>query len=93
MEISADSAIGSVVEYGKKMSLFDNNDIVMTDARFAPYANVVYTHQLKGIRKTILRYLEKIGIYSAGRYGRWAYLWSDQAFRSGVAMTNKIRNN
>jgi len=39
----------------------------------------------------ILAWYEQQGIYPAGLFGRWKYMWSDQAFASGKAMAEKLK--
>lgn len=47
------------------------------------YAYVIYDHsRLKNFKK-INNFLRKNDIFTAGRYGRWEYLWMDDAIASG----------
>jgi hypothetical protein len=34
-----------------------------------------------------------VGITSAGRFGEWDYLWSNQAFMSGLRAARKINDS
>ena len=63
---------------------FDDDDIVVKDIRFEPYANVTFTHGIYENRQIVLDYLTSQGIESIGRFGKWDYLWSFQAFESGM---------
>jgi len=37
--------------------------------------------------------LDQIGIISAGRFGEWDYLWSNQAFMSGMKAAKRISHD
>jgi hypothetical protein len=50
---------------------------------FAPFANVIFDHDRPSALKTVHGYLDEVGIGYCGRYGDWAYIWTDQAFLSG----------
>jgi protoporphyrinogen oxidase len=54
------------------------------------YGYVIYDLNRKGSLEIIRRYLKDIGICSCGRFGRWEYLWSDQAFISGMMAAKHI---
>ena len=66
------------------MGLFAEDEIVVKDIRFEKYANVTFDKNIYKNRKVVLDYLKKIGIESIGRFGKWDYLWSHQAFKTGM---------
>lgn len=59
-------------------------DILFTDIRFEPYANVISDHNIYTARKIVRDYLSSIGVETIGRFGEWAYMWSDQSLLSGL---------
>ena len=63
---------------------FEDEDIVVKDIRFEPYANVTFTHGIYNDRQVVLDYLQSLNIESIGRFGKWDYLWTYQAFESGM---------
>lgn len=71
---------------GKLISLniIKEEDILFTDVRFEPYANVIFDHNVYEARKIVRNYLSLIGIETIGRFGEWGYLWSDQSLMSGL---------
>ncbi len=83
----ADLVLGQTIEKLKQICGFDDADIVVKDIRFEPYANVTFTHEIYQNREVILNYLKEIGIESIGRFGKWDYLWSHQAFESGMRLS------
>lgn len=70
----------------KAICEFDDDDIIVKDIRFEPYANVTFTHDIYENRQIVLDYLKEQGIESIGRFGKWDYLWSFQAFESGMGV-------
>ena len=66
-----------------EMGLFEQKDIVVQDIRMEKYANIIFDHEIYKNRQIVLDYLTSQGILSIGRFGKWDYLWSHQAFKSG----------
>lgn len=77
-----------------KMGLFKKEDLIIKDIRTEKYANVVFDHFIYTNRKIVLDFLEKNNVISVGRFGEWAYLWSDQSMISGrdgaIKLINKL---
>lgn len=57
------------------------------------HAQVLYHREHAESRRAILDYLEKHDIYCIGRYGEWAYLWSDQSIQSGKRLAERLVKN
>ncbi len=79
----ADDILNKTVASLKEICGFTDLEIAVKDIRFEKYANVTFTHGIYENRQVILDYLESVGIESIGRFGKWDYLWSHQAFESG----------
>ena len=71
-----------------EMKLFKEEEIVVKDIRFEKYANVIFDKDIYKNRQIVLEYLKGIGIESIGRFGKWEYMWTHQAFESGILNTN-----
>lgn len=67
-----------------ELGIIKEEDILFTDIRFEPYANVIFDHNIYNARKIVRDYLQSIGIETIGRFGEWDYLWSDQSLLSGL---------
>lgn len=80
---SAEKVLSETVEKLKDVCGFTEEDIVVKDIRFEPYANVTFTHGIYENRDIIKNYLATQGIETIGRFGKWDYLWTFQAFESG----------
>ena len=57
------------------------------------YAYVIFDHERKTAIKIILDYLKIFDIIPFGRYGMWAYLWSDEAMLSGKKVAERLSKN
>lgn len=78
-EIILEKTIESLISMG----LFKEEEIVVKDIRFEKYANVIFDKDIYKNRQIVLDYLNKIGIESIGRFGKWEYFWTHQAFDDG----------
>ena len=72
------------VERLKEICQFNDSDVVVKDIRFEPYANIIFTPEIYESRKVVREWLQAQGIKTIGRFGKWDYLWSHQAFESGM---------
>ncbi len=70
--------------------IIQEKDILFTDIRFEPYANVIFDLQIYNNRKIVLDYLKHIQIIPAGRFGTWEYLWTDQCVLNGKNVAEQI---
>lgn len=78
-----DGSIGKLVSLG----IIREEDILFTDVRFEPYANVIFDHSIYQARSVVREYLQSVGVETIGRFGEWDYLWSDQSLISGVKVS------
>ena len=81
--LAAEAMIADVRNYLIKSKLCSEDDILFLHHKKIPYGNVVYDHGMETRRQIILDYLQKNDVLTAGRFGEWSYLWSDQALLSG----------
>lgn len=72
------------VEKLKEICQFNDSDVVVKDISFEPYANIIFTPEIYESRKVVREWLQAQGIKTIGRFGEWDYLWSHQAFESGM---------
>lgn len=72
-----------------ELGIIREEDILFTDIRFEPYANVIFDHNIYESRKIVREYLHSVGIETIGRFGEWDYLWSDQSLLSGFNVENR----
>jgi protoporphyrinogen oxidase len=55
------------------------------------YAYIIYDHERLSNLRAINKFLRKYNIYTAGRYGRWEYLWMDEAILSGKNILKEVK--
>jgi protoporphyrinogen oxidase len=70
--------------------LRDRDTILHADVLIAPYANVIFDLDRAAAVKTVHGYLDDIGVRYAGRYGEWAYIWTDESFMSGEKAAERV---
>ena len=83
-----DVVLKNTVEKLMKMGLFKEEDIVVKDIRFEKYANVTFDKDIYKNRQIIFDYLKEQNIESIGRFGKWEYMWTFQAFEDGRKCVN-----
>lgn len=71
--------------------LHSRDEIVALDARDLRYANVIFDFKRTPNMKIVHEFLRKSGVPWCGRYGEWAYLWTDQSILSGERAANEVR--
>src|SRR5262249_22645350 len=72
--------------------LREDDTILCSNAMLVPYANVIFDLDRAEAVKTVHGYLDDIGIAYCGRYGDWAYMWTDESFKSGELAGEKALN-
>lgn len=92
LKLSDDEAIAHIISKGKEMGLFKENEIIYKDFRIKQYANVSFYLGMEDDREIIRKFLDESKIYTAGRFGKWDYLWSDQSLLSGKDVVEKELN-
>jgi protoporphyrinogen oxidase len=75
----------------KKIGVLRENDKVLyTDVMHIEYANVIFDLERANALKTVHGYLDDVGIAYCGRYGDWAYIWTDESFATGERAAEQI---
>lgn len=69
--------------------LREDDKILFKQVMHIPYANVIFDLETAPATKCVHAYLDEIGISYCGRYGDWAYIWTDQSFVSGENALHK----
>lgn len=85
-----DELKNKTVESLVKMDLFEKEQIHFAEINYEKYANIVFNHGVYANRKIVLDYLKSKGIYTIGRFGKWEYFWSDQAWLDGKEIAQLI---
>lgn len=80
---SKDEVLERTIATLLEMRLFHQSDIAVQEIRFEPYANILFDKHIYKNRQKVIDFLTDRNITSIGRFGKWDYLWSHQAFESG----------
>lgn len=83
MEMTPEELIEPTIAGLAEMGLVDRSKLVHQEARFIPYANVVFDLDREWALPIVLDWLRANDIEPIGRYGLWGYLWTDESFESG----------
>jgi protoporphyrinogen oxidase len=63
--------------------LREDDKILFTDTKLIDYANIIFDHDREDALRTVHGFLDDNGIRHCGRYGDWAYFWTDDSYKSG----------
>jgi protoporphyrinogen oxidase len=64
--------------------------VLFRHAMHIPYANVIFDLESGPAAALVHGFLDDVGIGYCGRYGDWAYIWTDQSFVSGENALTKV---
>ena len=67
----------------------EDDNVLFTKAMHVNYANVIFDLERAEALETVHGYLNDIGVHYCGRYGDWAYIWTDESFMSGEIAAEK----
>jgi protoporphyrinogen oxidase len=63
--------------------LREDDKILFSDTKLIDYANIIFDHDRPEAVRTVHGYLDDVRIRHCGRYGDWAYYWTDDSYKSG----------
>lgn len=69
--------------------LREGDRVLFRKAMLLRYANVIFDLERAAALNTVHTYLNEVGIAYCGRYGEWAYMWTDESFKSGEAAAER----
>jgi len=69
--------------------LRETDRVLFRHAMHIPYANVIFDLESAPAAAAVHGFLDDVGIAYCGRYGDWAYIWTDQSFVSGENAVQK----
>lgn len=69
--------------------LREDDEILLKDAVYCPYANIIFDHDRAAALATVHGYMDDVGLLHCGRFGDWGYLWTDDSIKSGEAAAEK----
>lgn len=91
MPASHDGIVAKVIDDLKRgQVLRPDDEILFADSIPIKYGYVIFDADRRPAIKCIHQFLESHGIHPCGRYGEWAYLWSDEAILSGRKVAGRV---
>ena len=81
---SVDEMKRNVIETIKHITDASEDEIMFIEHRYVKYANVVFELGMEENRDVVRDWLREQDIITAGRFGEWGYLWSNQSMMSGL---------
>lgn len=88
---SPDSYIEPAVDDLRRCGLLaPDARILLRDAKLSPYAGIIFDHDRPSALRVVHDFLDELGIRYCGRYGEWAYLWTDDSFVSGERAAERV---
>jgi len=91
--MSQDNVLAKTIEDLTAIGVITKEDkITLAVCQDLKYANVLYLTHHAASRRAILYFLEQRGVHCIGRYGQWAYLWSDQSILDGKFLAERLVN-
>jgi protoporphyrinogen oxidase len=69
--------------------LKDSDKVLFQDTMYIEYANVIFDRERAAALAKVHGYLDDLRIRYCGRYGDWAYIWTDESFISGEKAAEK----
>ncbi|MBI1852379.1 MAG: FAD-dependent oxidoreductase [Planctomycetes bacterium] len=81
--------VDDVVDGLHRSGLVDKKKVVTTAFHKSHYAYVLFTHGFQRNLDTATHWLDSIGLHTAGRFGRYEYLNSDQCMRRAIDLVDK----
>ena len=80
----SNNVLQKTVEKICEMNICKFEDIIVKDIRFEKYANVIFDKDIYKNREIVINYLKSQNIESIGRFGKWEYMWTHQAYADGM---------
>ncbi len=91
LDRTPDECIEPVIQDLKRCGILREEDtILFKHSMLVPYANVIFDLERAPALKIVHGYLDDIGVAYCGRYGDWAYIWTDESFMSGENAAQKL---
>jgi protoporphyrinogen oxidase len=83
--------IAPVIEDLQRCGLIEGaHEVTFRQVMHIKYANVIFDLESAAATRIVHDYLDELAIRYCGRYGDWAYIWTDEAFLSGERAATRV---
>ena len=94
LDRSPDDCIDPVIRDLERVGILrEGEDVIFRKAMRLKYANIIFDLERAPALEVVHGFLDDIGVRYCGRYGLWAYIWTDQAFLSGEKAAERALRN
>lgn len=94
LQAAPSTLIDPVVRDLQRIGILTESDrLLVREARFVRYANIIYDHERAAALATVHAFLDEVGIARCGRYGDWDHSWTDESFVSGERAADSVLEN
>ena len=91
LDVKPEDCVEPVIRDLKRCGVLrDTDKILHRNTMYIEYANVIFDLERAAALATVHGYLDDLGIAYCGRYGDWAYIWTDESFLSGERAAEKV---
>lgn len=91
LDRTPEACIDPVIQDLRRVGLLREDDrILFRNAMHLRHANVIFDLERNDALGLVHGYLDDLGIAYCGRYGDWAYSWTDESFLSGERAARRI---
>jgi protoporphyrinogen oxidase len=91
LDRAPDECIEPVIRDLRRVGILRETDrILFRNTMYLRHANVIFDLERAEALATVHGYLDDLGIAYCGRYGDWAYSWTDESFLSGERAAERI---
>lgn len=91
LDRTPEQCIEPVIGDLRRVGLLRETDrILFRNAMYLRHANVIFDLERADALRTVHGYLDDLGIAYCGRYGDWAYSWTDESFLSGERAAHRV---
>jgi protoporphyrinogen oxidase len=91
LDRAPDECIAPVIRDLRRIGVLRETDrILFQNTMHLRHANVIFDLERAEAVAIVHRYLDELGIAYCGRYGDWAYSWTDESFLSGERAAERL---
>ncbi len=81
----------STAQLAALLHFHPSRDVTAVKGVTVEHAYIISTPDRAPAVDHITDWLRSVGVFPTGLYGRWRYMWSDQAYRSGQTSAQQVR--
>lgn len=89
--LPAGDLVGATLEAMRRCDLLRHDDrVIVAEAIPVEFANVIFDHARSSALQSVSAFLDSTGVVRCGRFGEWAYFWTDDTILSGWGAATEV---